>query len=1482
MSKMRRALSALLAVIMVLSMFTVGTFAADEKDTYSIVINYVFKDSQKTAAPSWTATVSNGSSLTQDVASPAVVGYTPDSAVVKLNHTNIKEDITITVEYSPAQVNFTVKHYLQNVDDDKYTLAKTETKQGYTEAAVGDALKDTQYDGHGFTALLYDATTKIAADGSTVVEIYYDRNYYLLSLDLDGGFGAEPVYARYGAPISVADPEKPGYTFGGWSETASGTKVTLPSAMPAGNKTYHAIWIPADTAKVTVVIWGENANDEQYSYYESIETTGKPGEKFTPDLDHSLICYGLSAGISATTPDPEATKYFQKLGLDNGKIYYFNDNGRNNKGDKYYLYLNGEYYEYSSKPSDNLGVELGQTEFDEGWLHSTDYFYKYEVKTTCRHPHMDDTSLWKFVRSDTVTVAADGTTVVNVYYDRVEKTLHFRKTNSSKDDYGTITAKWGADIDEAYKAILKKANNNSFWSENSSGNQPYTNYIGIMPKTDKTYYNSGRSGSDGTMSYYFEDINGNYPSTPGFTVSGVGGYFVTIEDRYEFEGFTFSHGTDIDSSCSGAEFYYARNKYLLTFNDGLTDINSKTVKYKAGLGQYDFTPTMPTNLYEAGSRVFGGWYLNPECTGEEYKLDEHTMPAANVILYAKWVPVTHTVRTFLTEDAVGGTPLDTFLVPHGSTVENPPADPTNGNYDFVGWFYKENGVEKAFDFSMAITKDLDLYAKWSSNVLVEYTIKYQLENNATQIADDTKGSALAGTSKTFDAKGGDELYINYREGYFPKTSSHNVTMDINGNNQYIFQYVQKDAVPYTVKYVDAATGEELDSAKTVNDNRSAIVTEKYKVISGYMPDAVYKRLVVSADEPDKNVIIFYYTKDESHAPVTVNHWTQTADGSTYVQRSTMTFTGNIGDTYNANSEYGPIAIAGFTYNANPVKQLDDHPARAVGELTNGGLELNFYYDRIECEYVVKHVDFDDETIIKTESSKALYDSTVTGYQGTFNGYMPIEGQPAQKQITIGTGTNEIIFYYYKCFYVGHVQTTLKNTDSIRWTRDSKYSLTNAVTSGYLYGGAFTNEACGVDDVKAFEKGENAISFTPEKGETYYIWEVDQKYLVPKTCTVWVSYNNGTSEVVQLYLMTAIDRLLYNKVGFNVVDMLGEPSTRKSEADGKDVAYGVVNATKKNGELSKQIYVNDGLIATSATAVSEGARDKGYIGMYHLTDEEFAEFTSNKFIFTPYWVTLDGIKVTGVLERTCGYIERGNNATGIQIVGGKDKNVSSDVAPVSSPSTQSLMFVAAYSYDANPDSPVDPIDPIDPIDPVDPPEAEIVVTIHDDDSVYELNVEPGEDITDRVTYSGTGLFAGWYTDDAYTVPADLTDVTESMSIYAKYVSDGYLQVKYVAQGLFRVRGITLISAVEPDMRESGFIVNGEKVDSISMGRRINLGSAGYLFDVDSDALLMVGNYSLWNTANGEEIEITPYWVTADGTTVYGTTRVLTYTRYGLEG
>ena len=232
------------------------------QEGYKVVINYQFANGTPVALP-YTAELQAGSGMVRTVPHPTVQGYLPyvgdsteTSTGIDLNITNIQANITYTVTYKPTNVNYTVIHYKQHLHDDNYDVALTETLQGLTESTVPDVDKDYP----GFYALNYHHPD-IAADGSTKVEIYYDRLYYLMNFSLDGGYGVEPIYARYETPIGdVGTPTKAGYSFVGWS--LDGTNVVdLPVKMPAENRTYKAIWKADNTAKVTVVCWGETAGE---------------------------------------------------------------------------------------------------------------------------------------------------------------------------------------------------------------------------------------------------------------------------------------------------------------------------------------------------------------------------------------------------------------------------------------------------------------------------------------------------------------------------------------------------------------------------------------------------------------------------------------------------------------------------------------------------------------------------------------------------------------------------------------------------------------------------------------------------------------------------------------------------------------------------------------------------------------------------------------------------------------------------------------------------------------------------------------------------------------------------------------------------------------------------------------------------------------------------------------------------------------------
>ena len=1321
MNKTKRVLSVVLAVLMLSSLIAALAIADGQ---HTVVIDYVFTNG-KQAAPSWTATLAEGSNLEQTVTSPTVVGYEPDPATVNVTVNNITENKNYTVTYYPANVGFTVNHYLQNVADNNYTLDKTEHVGGYTESEVGGDLAETY---PGFAALLYNTKAKVAAVGSTVVEIYYDRNYYMMSFNLDGGYGVEPIYARYGASVKVENPTKPGYTFNGW-------EPTVPTTVPAENTTYKAKWQAEKTAKVSVVIWGENADDEGYSYIKSVETTAPVG--------------------STLTAVPSGT---------------------------------------------NLNME---------------------------------TKLWELKRVEQTTVAADGSSVLNVYYDRKEFTLTFNYDYSSGflgigagyNKTGTITAKWGADIGSRFLA-MNAAAKGSLWSTNYNGAGPWTSFLQIMPEENRTYYCRNTSNTAQSAYYYTEGLDGKYVLKHTVDAYSGSNLTITAEDFYTMEGFTYDHGTDGEGKplpkepgdagqWSGAKFYYKRNSYDLVFISNNTEVKKSKVKFEAALGTSNgesFAPSYPSN-FEPNVFEFAGWYQDPE--GVKPVDWNAKMPAASVTVYAKWAPKNHTVKAYLTKEVVGGEAIYTYHVPHGTAVPSAPVNPTNGNYTFVGWFYEENGVEKAFDFSMPVVKDLNLYAKWSSNTLVTYTIYYK--SGDIEIAEPTTGSALAGTTLTFEAKTGDELNEGYQSGYFPHTGSHSLTMDINGNNEFTFVYVAKEKVGYTVRYLDKATGEPVvvngvPTPDKTGETSDAIITEKFKVITGYMPDSYQKRLVLSAD-PEKNVITFWYTKDEHHATIQKNYWIQNVDGNGYssMPYSEISAVGNIGTTYSADV----ITITGFTYNPNPANAHTEHPALASGVLTANGLELNMYYDRNTIEYTVKHVDANTNEAFESETGSALFGAQVIGNEGTFDGYMPIEDQPKQKSIIIGMGTNEIIFYYYPCYYIGHVRSgSLNNTDTIRLT-GSKANLTAAVTPGYLYGGAFTNEACDADHVQTFTQGENAINFTPVKGETYYIWEVSETYLKPRTYAVskHLQEKNGQLCVVELYLMTHADRQEYQYMGFEIVGENAAISDR--------TVYEVVNATK-GGNLYQQMYVGlDGNMAASKTEVVEADRRAGYIAMYKLDANQFAKFKTDGLTFQPYWVTLDGIIVRGVNCRECTYKDDGET----QINANNQARIGSNVGIYTNASQQTIDVAYSYVFEA----------------------ADVEV------ATPEVPVTP-----------------------------EIPEVPEAPEMT---LNSGamYLRAQYTYEMMTNT--VKFISAIDVnECIEYGFVINGEVVKCEEAAQTVDGYDANYLFGGSvNGAMLMSCNMLLDGLVDGMPLNVTPYYVALDGTVVYGETRTLVYRQWvGLEG
>lgn len=957
----------------------------------TVTVNFVYSSTMAMVAQPYVAQIPAGSEFTEDITAPKITNYftpadlieglrdgitfTVDDENVATVHFNLEEvnaSIVINVFYEAGTATYTVKHYYQNLENDDYGEPEIVQLIGdidaYTEAVASSR--------QGFICRGVQQSI-VAADGTTVVEMYYDRLYYTVIFDTNGGInGPKPIYAKYGTHYDLPDTSRmtrENYTFAGWH--------VQPSCIVETDVTYIANWLPdVSNADYTIVFWGQNANDDEYSYLSSTPAHGASETEVTYNADsyictgahtHSAKCYAFTCGLPehshdgcelACTHTHTAACYgsntlatdsvirtaavrnaFASLpgGLVDGYIYYFDCDGwPENHGTHYYLYFGGQWYNSSANniTGDILAQKNGNFAADHVFTRETVAVYRAKP---CTHQHTDicyqcgmvahthsnlggscytltcditphvhtaaclkmssgapDASLWHFSHSDTITIAADGKSILNVYFDRNEFTLTFRaKSSTSSTVYGTITDRWGANIQKEYEDICASSGNIA-WYQGDTGH--FTNFVGIMFQYNEYFYTYSMSTGSGTMTYYGKDLNGN--DFVMFTVkANFGSAIVTVEDMYEFEGFTINRGrsTSTGSRMNGAKFYYDRNKYTLEFysatNSTPDKVYQKSVYYEQNLGNYYYVPTNQPTGMEDGA-VFYDWYLNPERSGEAFDLSSHKMPASNLAIYARWVNGIFKVETY-TDNSLSD--LYTYEGYDGVIdriakyeIVSAPDEPTLEGNIFVGWFYLENGEEQPFSFTMPITQNYKIYPKFSDYAIVSYTVHYYLADSTTKVADDEVRSGLIGATITEKAKIGNQLNLvgDKCNSYFPEKTSTSFVLTAK-DMEMIFYYKEEEKIPYTVRYVlqtgETESGEpiylDIAEPKVVTDNTYSIVTENYLPIEDYSP-LVYQQTMELTWNTEDNVMYFVYESKFTTLTITKTCSDSIAQGQTFLFR----------------------------------------------------------------------------------------------------------------------------------------------------------------------------------------------------------------------------------------------------------------------------------------------------------------------------------------------------------------------------------------------------------------------------------------------------------------------------------------------------------------------------------------------------------------------------------------------------------------------
>ena len=245
-----------------------------------------------------------------------------------------------------------------------------------------------------------------------------------------------------------------------------------------------------------------------------------------------------------------------------------------------------------------------------------------------------------------------------------------------------------------------------------------------------------------------------------------------------------------------------------------------------------------------------------------------------------------------------------------------------------------------------------------------------------------------------------ETVTGFDKQSYTYAAQENVTADITVT----VETTKRTDLSYTVNYLEKDTNDVLHTAKTVENqtfgNTIKSANEKIDIVGYNYVSATPASLTIGTG---KNVINIYYTK-RSDLSYTVNYLEKDTDNVLHTAKTVENQT--FGDTVKSADE--KIDIVGYNY-ANADKET----------LTIGTGEnvINLYYTkRTDLSYTVHYY-------LKNTTKQVANDKMVAGQ--TFNADVTenairISGYrvygDSVKSITIGTGTNEIIFYYTRAYH----------------------------------------------------------------------------------------------------------------------------------------------------------------------------------------------------------------------------------------------------------------------------------------------------------------------------------------------------------------------------------------------------------------------------------------------------------------------------------
>lgn len=665
---------------------------------------------------------------------------------------------TVFAQWEALDVNYTINYYKEDLNGN-YQYVTNETRRAKTDSIekILPTTNKTIFDSTGFTLNKDKSCTgsnqtpeskddgiisvKINGDGSTVVNYYYSRNSYKLTLKIaDGDKGFKKLTGAgdtnvdntwtqdktYGQEVAIGAELNDDYEFVDWEyedETLVSEEASYKFTMPCSDVTLYAYSNskpgpdPNPKKSYTVTV-KHHFQDGETSYKEDtskrVTDTVEENTVYTPKTTIIPSGYSYSKMVNSATGENAA----------NGFIVT-----KDTTVDVYYDRL--QYKIVTERYVDGVLYDT----FAENAYYNEQYTVKGLDLKKCNLTgyKLDKIAVPGFGNVNSFTVAGNipKENPIKVYYIPRTFTVTF-DANS-----GNITDN-NKSVTTAQRTVKYNHEDNNNVSSLNPVKTGYT-FIGWYEKV------KNEDGSDGEIQVY--NAQGNCSNN----------------------GIHWKDSKWIKESDVTVYAHWKANNYTLTLDanggylDGgvLEDGKPNTVATLSPT--YDkttFNDVGNLNPQRTGY-TFKGWYTAKDdgtqiydaagkCRNDgTYWKDGKWHYAGNAILYAHWTPNTYTVSY----DANGGTGTmksDTATYDSPYTTRNNEGFKKTG-YTFNGWNTEKDGtgenwtsrIGKPFKWNYA--HDVKLYAQWKAN---EYTIVF--DKNKPKIASHDVNGTMDNMSMTYD------------------------------------------------------------------------------------------------------------------------------------------------------------------------------------------------------------------------------------------------------------------------------------------------------------------------------------------------------------------------------------------------------------------------------------------------------------------------------------------------------------------------------------------------------------------------------------------------------------------------------------------------------------------------------------------------------------------------------------------------------------